>query len=54
MSAVVLGVFQVRYAWTFIMQPIRQLQWTTTKATAENLILSLLKNNRVQEGLTEK
>ena len=31
------------------MQPIKQLQWTNIKADSENLIISFLENNKVQE-----
>ena len=40
-SAVVSAAFQDRYPRTVTMQAIRQLQWTNTKATSENLIISV-------------
>ena len=39
-SAVVSAAFQGRYPRAVTMQAIRQLQWTNTKATSENLIIS--------------
>ena len=47
-SIVVLIVFQRRYPRTITIQTIRQLQWTDTKATSENFIISFLKNNKLQ------
>ena len=47
-SAVVLAVFQGQYPRAITMQKIRQLQWTDTKATSENLIIPFLKNNKMQ------
>ena len=49
-----LAVFQGRYPRAIIMHPIRQFQWTDTKATSENLIIFFLENNKVQQGLTKK
>ena len=40
-SAVVSAAFQGRYPRAVTMQVIRQLQWTNTKATSENLIISV-------------
>ena len=47
-SAVVFAVFYGLYSRAITMQPIRQMQWTNTKATSENLIFSFLENNKVQ------
>ena len=51
---VVLTVSQGRYPCTITMHPIRQMQWTYTKATSVNLMTSFLENNNVQQGLTNK
>ena len=54
MSVVVLVVFQDRYLRATTIQPIRQLQGTDAKATSENLIISFLENEKVQEGLIKR
>ena len=36
------------------MQRIRQLQWTDTMDTSENLKISFLKNRKGHQGLTKK
>ena len=46
--AIVLAIFQSLYLRAITMQPIKQLQWTDTKAAPENLTISFLENNKVQ------
>ena len=53
-SAVVLALFQGQYPRTITMQLIRQLQWTDTKATSENLTIYFLENTKAQQRLTKK
>ena len=47
-SILVLIVFRGGYPRTITIQPIRQLQWTDTKAASENLIASFLENSKLQ------
>ena len=54
LSAVVLALFQGQYPRAITMQLIRQLQWTDTKATSENLTIYFLENNKAQQRLTKK
>ena len=43
----VLEVSQGRYPGAITVRPIRQLQWTDSKTTSKNLIISFLDNNKV-------
>ena len=53
-STVALAVFPDQYSRMITIRTIRQLQWTDTKAASENLIISFLENNKLQQRLTWK
>ena len=50
----VLTVLQGRYPRAITMQRTRQWQWTDSKATSENVIISFLENKKMQLGLAKK